>query len=196
MVWRDHRSNWEYCTRCPLGAAARNHVLGRGHIPATLLLLGEAPGLTEDVYGKPFWGPAGDVLAEILRRAALTGTHFISNVLACIPRDDGRHGFREPTTEEALACAPRLLELVELVRPRGIVLLGQVAKRHGPKGATVKRIRKLYLPHPAWIARIEDLLETEYELDRCAEALRKFERAVMVAPTKAVRREPQQELFR
>jgi uracil-DNA glycosylase family 4 len=166
-------------------------VLGRGRIPADLLVIGEAPGPVENATGRPFDGPAGGVLDEILKRVArLWGgiteveladcgppepSFFISNILACLP-DDDRGGFREPAPYEAEACRPRVLELIELVRPVGLVLLGRIAKQFAPK----TKIRRLCLVHPAWILRLEDLLEREYQQDRCAELIVEFWRKVSV----------------
>src|SRR3990172_1574592 len=136
LRWADHRAAWLDCQRCSLGSEARCHVLGRGRIPADLLVLGEAPGPIENATGRPFDGPAGQVLDEILTRfARLWGgiaevelarckppepSIFISNILACLP-GDGHGGFREPTLAEATACRPRVIELIDLVRPAGLV---------------------------------------------------------------------------
>ena len=143
-------------------------------MPARLLLLGEAPGVVEDTYGDPFLGEAGQTLNEVITRSRVQSL-FISNILACIPRGIGIQNFREPTRDEAQTCAPRILELIAIVQPKGLVLLGKVAKRFSPR---VRGLKKLQLPHPSWINRLDESGECEYQIERCAEALRDFDQSL------------------
>ena len=90
----DHYNRWKDCTQCDLCEGRRNVVLARGKIPCHVLFLGEGPGLSEDVAGKPFCGPAGKLLDEQINYALDTEDWIsldypriaISNVIACIPR--------------------------------------------------------------------------------------------------------------
>jgi DNA polymerase len=111
------------CTRCPLYATARNPVPGEGNVHADFMLVGEAPGATEDETGRPFVGQAGQLLEKIL--AAINFTRddvFIVNVLKHRPP-----GNRNPRPEEVSACSPYLIRQIELIRPKVLVALGTFA---------------------------------------------------------------------
>jgi DNA polymerase len=87
------------------------------------MLVGEAPGATEDETGRPFVGQAGQLLEKIL--AAINFTRedvFIVNVLKHRPP-----GNRNPRPEEVSACSPYLVRQIELIRPKVIVALGTFA---------------------------------------------------------------------
>ena len=111
------------CTRCPLYATAKNPVPGEGSPTADFMLVGEAPGATEDDTGRPFVGPAGQLLSKILEAIRLTREEvYICNVLKHRPP-----GNRNPRPEEVAACGPFLVRQIELIRPRVIVALGTFA---------------------------------------------------------------------
>ena len=146
--YAQHARNWNGCKRCPLWETRRNVVLARGKIPADVLLIGEAPGPSEDVLAQPFIGPAGKLLdraiAEANRMVAIdelgndivttvTDRIAFSNLIACIPLDEeaGRK-FTEPPESSIVACAPRLRELVAIAAPRAIVCVGGHAKEWVP----------------------------------------------------------------
>ena len=111
------------CDRCPLHSTRTNAVPGDGNLDAKVMLVGEAPGRTEDEQGKPFVGAAGQLLNSIIeasghRREEL----YITNVVKCRPPNN-----RTPTESEVLACEEYLREEIRLVRPRVIVALGNTA---------------------------------------------------------------------
>jgi DNA polymerase len=143
------------CQRCPLWQYRRNVVFGRGVVPANLLLIGEAPGTSEDLLGEAFVGPSGRLLNALLKRARELAeirrlSMFITNVLACRPCDFKGGPNRQPQPEEIMHCTPRLLETISRVSPKRTVLLGQVARKVcSPMalGATV-------IDHPAYILRL------------------------------------------
>ena len=111
------------CTRCPLYSTAKNPVPGEGSPQAGFMLVGEAPGATEDETGRPFVGQAGQLLEKIL--AAINFTRedvFIVNVLKHRPP-----GNRNPRPEEVSACSPYLVRQIELIRPKVLVALGTFA---------------------------------------------------------------------
>ena len=111
------------CTRCPLYATAKNPVPGEGNSSADLMLVGEAPGATEDETGRPFVGQAGQLLEKILGAIKLERNDvFICNVLKHRPP-----GNRNPRPEEVSACSPYLVRQIELIRPKVIVALGTFA---------------------------------------------------------------------
>jgi DNA polymerase len=111
------------CTRCPLYATAKNPVPGEGNSEAGLMLVGEAPGATEDETGRPFVGQAGQLLEKILAAIKFSREDvFIVNVLKHRPP-----GNRNPRPEEVSACSPYLVRQIELIKPKVIVALGTFA---------------------------------------------------------------------
>jgi uracil-DNA glycosylase family 4 len=114
------RSAVGQCTRCALYATALNHVPGEGNPTADFMVVGEAPGQTEDETGKPFVGRAGQLLTQILGAIQLTRDDvFICNVLKHRPP-----GNRNPEPQEVKACSPYLIRQIELVKPKVILALG------------------------------------------------------------------------
>jgi DNA polymerase len=111
------------CTRCPLYATAKNPVPGEGNPDADFMLVGEAPGATEDETGRPFVGQAGQLLEKILAAIKFSREDvFIVNVLKHRPP-----GNRNPRPEEISACSPYLIRQIELIRPKVLVALGTFA---------------------------------------------------------------------
>jgi len=111
------------CTRCPLYATATNPVPGQGNPNASLMIVGEAPGATEDEKGLAFVGAAGQLLTKILAAVDLKREDvFICNVLKHRPP-----GNRNPMPDEVTACSPYLVRQFELIRPKAILALGTFA---------------------------------------------------------------------
>ena len=111
------------CTRCPLYATAKNPVPGEGNPNADFMLVGEAPGATEDETGRPFVGQAGQLLSKILEAIRLRREDvYIVNVLKHRPP-----GNRDPKPDEVTACSPFLIRQIELIRPKVLVALGTFA---------------------------------------------------------------------
>lgn len=98
-------------------------VFGEGNIFATVMLIGEAPGKSEALAGRPFVGAAGQVLNELLESIGLTrGDVYITNVVKDRPPQN-----RAPSPEEVQQYAPFLREQIAIIRPRVIVTLGRFA---------------------------------------------------------------------
>jgi len=134
--WDMHKIKWRDCQRCDL-CKGRNHVvLLKGVIPASVLMLGEAPGQSEDVIGQPFVGPAGRLLHKIIERAVAANegepTFAYSNLIACLPMQQGEKA-AQPPKASIEACAPRVVELVALTKPKLIVCVGELAYKWLPK---------------------------------------------------------------
>ncbi len=109
------------CTKCPLHENRTNTVPGEGNPKADLLFIGEGPGKKEDELGRPFVGPAGKLLEELLGTIDLTREDvFIANVVKCRPP-----GNRDPQPEEVETCWPYLQQQVESINPKLIILLGR-----------------------------------------------------------------------
>ena len=105
---------------CPLATTATNLVFADGNPSAGLMLIGESPGPEEDRAGRPFVGPAGVFLDQILASIGLNRTALLVTTL--VPwRPPGN---RNPTEAEVQTCLPFLLRHVALARPRRLVLLG------------------------------------------------------------------------
>jgi uracil-DNA glycosylase family 4 len=111
------------CTKCPLHSTSKNPVPGSGNPNAKFMVVGEAPGQSEDEQGVPFVGAAGQLLTKILAAVDLKREDvFISNVLKHRPP-----GNRNPAPDEVTACSPFLVRQFELIRPSVILALGTFA---------------------------------------------------------------------
>jgi DNA polymerase len=111
------------CTACPLAAGARQSVPGEGNPEAEFVCVGEGPGQQEDESGRPFVGPAGELLTKILSAIQFTREEiFICNVVKHRPP-----GNRTPTADEIQACRPYLEQQLGLLRPLVILALGSTA---------------------------------------------------------------------
>lgn len=113
-----------HCSKCDL-SQTRNHVIfGEGNFRAPIMIIGEAPGRDEDLQGRPFVGKSGQLLDKILGACAFTRNEhvFISNIVKCRPP-----GNRTPTPTETSCCMPWLLQQIELVDPKIMILLGATA---------------------------------------------------------------------
>ncbi len=109
---------------CALKDTARNTVFSDGVDGAPVLILGEAPGKEEDEQGKPFVGRSGQLLDKMLAAIGLARTSnvLISNTIYWRPP-----GNRDPTQGEIVACLPFVERLIELSRPKLLILTGKAA---------------------------------------------------------------------
>ena len=149
-AWTQHVARWRDCVDCPLAMQRDRICLARGNVPADVVFIGEAPGQSEDALGKPFCGPAGKLLDQIIWNALPTGTtHALTNLVACFPKDAKERGENEPDHDEILACRQRLVEFVRVSQPRLIVLVGALAKRY-VLGAAMFRLDNAD-EQPEWI---------------------------------------------
>jgi DNA polymerase len=117
----------EIRTHVPCGFAiceeATNLVPGEGDPDADVVIVGEAPGASEDQQGRPFVGAAGRLLDELLAEAGLARADvFITNVVKARPP-----GNRDPKADEVRHHLPWLLAQLELIRPKLLVTLGRHA---------------------------------------------------------------------
>jgi len=118
------------CVKCShLAASRKNVVFGVGNVNASLMFVGEAPGVDEDAQGEPFVGKAGQLLTRIIQTMGLSREQvYIGNVLKCRPDTPGRSfGNRKPTPEEMKTCLPYLSAQIDIIRPKVIVALGATA---------------------------------------------------------------------
>ncbi|MFM9180791.1 MAG: uracil-DNA glycosylase [Phycisphaerales bacterium] len=113
------------CPHCTRATGWTNLVFGEGAPDAAVMFVGEAPGETEDRAGRPFVGPAGEKLDEMIKARGLARDDvYVANVLKARPP-----GNRTPLPDEVAACAPFLVEQILTVQPKAIVALGGSAVR-------------------------------------------------------------------
>lgn len=177
----------DICTR------ASRMVFARGSLPCDILFIGEAPGPSENILGVPFVGPAGHLLDQIInasigaenrrRQREATGpgpykgtiTYALTNLVACIPLDDGGDKWAEPDEDSVVCCGDRLRELVGIAKPRLIVTVGRLAGDYLSKG--YKHSLQLgwdcasaHIVHPASILRA-NIAQRGLEIQRCVVTL-------------------------
>lgn len=148
---------------------ATNLVPGEGSPTAQVMLVGEAPGASEDKSGRPFVGSAGRLLDRLLEEAGLQrGDVFITNVVKARPP-----GNRDPRADEVAHHLPWLEAQLDVIRPKLLVPLGRHAlARFAPDakitqahGRVLERDGRTLFPmfHPAAALRNPKLRETLHE---------------------------------
>lgn len=111
------------CRACPLCEGRSHTVPGEGNPAARLMCVGEGPGESEDLSGRPFVGRAGELLDKILANIELPRPEvYIANVVKCRPPRN-----RAPLPDERAACLPYLHRQIALVRPKVLLALGSTA---------------------------------------------------------------------
>ncbi len=159
------------CRRCSL-AGSRNHVIfGEGNSHAPIFIIGEAPGRDEDLQGRPFVGKSGQLLDKILDACGFSRRDhvFISNIIKCRPP-----GNRTPLPDEIGECKPFLIQQIELIDPKILILLGATALRSmvGPemkitrvRGHWIELAGRLCIPvyHPSALLRNPSLKRDTWE---------------------------------
>lgn len=117
------------CNRCGLSESRRSIVFGRGELPCDLLIIGEAPGVTEDMRGEAFVGQSGLLLDRMIQGSGLNKFRvFRTNTVLCRPTEGLKGENREPTPEEILLCSGNVYRIINAARAREVLLLGAVAK--------------------------------------------------------------------
>jgi uracil-DNA glycosylase family 4 len=149
------------CTKCVLCKTRTQTVFGEGDPDAKIFFIGEGPGETEDLTGRPFVGKAGQLLDKMIRAMGLRREQvFIANIVKCRPP-----GNRVPAPDEVTSCTPYLERQLEIVRPKVIVTLGLPATRYMlQSSATMGSMRGKFhawrgiklMPtyHPSYVLRV------------------------------------------
>ena len=120
------------CRKCQIGFDRRNNVYGEGDPCARLMLVGEGPGETEDLLGRPFVGRAGELLDKMLAAIDLPREDvYICNTVKCRPtlHEGGKLRNRAPTPHEMANCRPYLDEQIAIIQPAVILALGAPAAK-------------------------------------------------------------------
>jgi uracil-DNA glycosylase len=159
---RDLRQELGDCQRCGLAQTRTHLVFGEGSSEAPIVFVGEAPGYEEDRKGRPFVGPAGGMLTDMLTNVLRLQRDdvYICNVLKCRPPRN-----RDPQPPEVAACTPFLQGQLAAIRPRLIVALGRFAMQHllrtegsvgrhrGEVHRTPEGVPLIVTFHPAYLLR-------------------------------------------
>ena len=158
------------CRDCPGAEAATQTVFGEGDASARLMIVGEQPGDQEDLRGKPFQGPAGQLLRSAMRELGWAAEAlYLTNAVKHFHHElrGKRRIHKTPGQQEAAACLHWLEAEIAAVRPRAIVALGATAARSllgAGVGVTANEGQWLLRPdgtpvlvclHPAAILRAE-----------------------------------------
>lgn len=176
------------CTACPLYENATQTVFGEGPADASLMLVGEQPGDVEDRQGRPFVGPAGQLLDWALEKAHIDRQRtYVTNVVKhfkWVPRGK-RRIHSKPSSMEIRACLPWLEQEIALVRPNALVCLGATAAQAllgrsfrvtQERGHFVRSPRAPHVMatiHPSALLRIEDEAERNAAIRTFVAELRK-----------------------
>jgi DNA polymerase len=168
------------CRACPLWKDATQTVFGEGPKQASVMMVGEQPGDKEDLAGKPFVGPAGQMLDKALKEAGIIRDKvYVTNAVKhfkFVPRGKFRL-HQKPATPEIKACRPWYEREKALVKPELVVAMGATAAQSVlgkvvPIGKTRGRVihlddgtRVLVTVHPSYLLRLpdEDAKAREYE---------------------------------
>lgn len=111
------------CTLCPLHTGRIRFVYGEGNPDAVVMVIGEGPGEQENQSGRPFVGAAGQLLDKMLISIDINRSDvYIANIVKCRPP-----GNRNPEVSERLACLPYLVEQINIVQPKLLLIMGLVA---------------------------------------------------------------------
>jgi DNA polymerase len=158
--WKELEVRVAACTACELHATRTRTVFGKGDHSAKWMVIGEAPGASEDQQGEPFVGRAGQLLTEMLRALGLKREEvFIANILKCRPPNN-----RDPKPGEVDACEGFLRQQVAMVKPKIILATGRIAaqnllKTDAPIGRLRGRVHRygdiplVVVYHPAYLLR-------------------------------------------
>ncbi len=123
------------CTACGLAKGRTQVVPGEGNPAADVMFIGEGPGYHEDQQGRPFVGPAGQILDELIGSIGLRREDvYIANMVKCRPP-----GNRDPLPEETAACDPWLTGQIEFIDPKVIVTLGRHSLQRFLPGAAISK---------------------------------------------------------
>lgn len=155
------------CPLCRLGTTRTLAVPGEGSATARLMFVGEGPGQQEDLQGRPFVGPAGQLLNRLLASAGIAREEvFITNIVKCRPPNN-----RVPLEDEVAACNDYLMAQIAIIQPKFICPLGgpslktllgpafQISRVHA---RVFRKNGILYIPlfHPSAALHKADLLPT------------------------------------
>jgi len=140
------------CRGCDLYQHATQTVFGEGSTHPLVFFVGEQPGHEEDLAGKPFVGPAGRLLDDVLAEVGIDRRRtYVTNAVKHFKFEPKgkRRIHAKPSAGEIAACNPWLQAEIEVFRPRVIVCLGATAAQSLlGKTFRVSRQRGEWVPSP------------------------------------------------
>ena len=185
----------ERCKRCRLHKTRTQVVFGFGNITSRVMVIGEAPGGNEDIYGKPFIGKAGERFSQILREYGIDRDRdfYITNVVKCRPPNN-----RDPKEDEIMACEVYLKAQIEIIKPKLFLALGRYAAKWllGLKNTPQMReirgkiltsrfeVPLLVTYHPSTVDHARNANWREFALNAIKEDLRLFSDKIKEIKTK------------
>jgi uracil-DNA glycosylase family 4 len=183
------------CTRCvAAGYLDQAFPIVAGKKSDRVMIVGQAPGAVELTTGLPFSGRAGAELRRWLARAGIDEDHlpYRTSMTKCFPgKAASGAGDRRPSPAEIALCAPWLEQEIALVRPKILLLVGQLAIERFigkvPLGDLVGTLRRdgsrvlIPLPHPSGASRWLNQPANRALLDRALRILRREVRALDIA---------------
>ncbi len=124
------------CTSCSLSKTRTQVVPGEGDEHAEVMFIGEGPGYHEDQQGRPFVGPAGKFLDELIESIGFKRSDvYIANIVKCRPP-----GNRDPVPSEIESCRQWLDPQIQLIKPKAIVTLGRYSLAKFLPGEVISRV--------------------------------------------------------
>jgi uracil-DNA glycosylase len=145
------------CRKCRLWQGAHNAVPGEGPLNAKVMLIGQNPGAEEDKTGRPFMGRAGKYLDKVLTKTGFCRNNlFVTNVVKHISPKN-----RKPFPDEIAACMPYLLEQIQKIKPKIIVLMGTVAWQV-PRVAGIEYVETYHPSAAMRFAKMKKRFETDF----------------------------------
>ena len=162
QTWEELEESIKECNKCKLCAGRKNIVFGVGNKNADIMFIGEGPGADEDIQGEPFVGKAGQLMDKAFEALDIERKNvYIGNIVKCrLPQN------RNPEPDEVKACMDYLRNQVLLIKPKIIVLLGNVAFKKilgeeysitNSRGKWIEKKGIWYMPtfHPVVLLRDE-----------------------------------------
>lgn len=161
-LWEAHKKLWKL--HCPLSKNSYRQVFGKGSLSAEFLFIGEAPGKLEEIEGVPFVGQSGQLLSKAISDSGIQRSIFFTNLLCCRPSEaNGRN--RTPTFKEIESCSERVMDLISIIQPLALVLLGKTSENFFLKYIKIKPVRRVFcLKHPSWVLRNGGVKGREFKL--------------------------------
>jgi DNA polymerase len=175
------------CRACPLWKDATQTVFGEGPPTAQAMLVGEQPGDKEDLAGKPFVGPAGQMLDRALEEAGIDRAKvYVTNAVKhfkFVPRGKIRL-HQKPNTPEIRACRPWYERELAAIKPDLVVAMGASAaqsvfgkitpinKNRGRLIDLGDGTRALVTVHPSYLLRLPDEEAKALEYQRFVDDLK------------------------
>jgi DNA polymerase len=175
------------CRACPLWKDATQTVFGEGPVHARIMLVGEQPGDKEDLAGKPFVGPAGQMLDRALQEAGIDRSKvYVTNAVKhfkFVPRGKIRL-HQKPGTPEIRACRPWYERELAAIKPALVVAMGATAaqsvfgritpinKNRGQLIELDHGIQALVTVHPSYLLRLPNADAKAREYERFVDDLR------------------------